>query len=61
MTAAIILHSDAYASLLDALMRAAHDAAALNDPNPFRIALAEAFIYSPDAIAAGSPWPDETN
>ncbi|MCQ1779149.1 hypothetical protein NOJ05_18250 [Neorhizobium galegae] len=33
-------------------MNAAHDATALNDPNPFRLALAEAAEIYPESVAA---------
>lgn len=48
----IFIDQQKYEQLLAALMKAAHDALGLNDPNPFLIALAEVAEIYPDTAAA---------
>lgn len=59
MSVAVVLQHEAYQSLLNSLMSAAHEALALNDPAAFQIALCEALIFPAGAMDCGSPWPSE--
>lgn len=59
MSVAVVLQHEAYQSLLNSLMSAAHEAMALNDPAAFQIALCEALIFPAGAMECGAPWPSD--